>query len=375
MVDGDVVMKFGVRWHEPVNLYGCEIGEGTVIGPFVEVQRGAVIGRGCHICSHAFIAGLANLGDRVFVGHGVMTCNDLYPVIGGETVLRRLTVGNDVTIGSGAVLLPVDVGAGAIIGAGSVVVCRVPTLAVVVGNPARVVRTFASMEERAAWIKRQKHVTIVTPMRDSQREMDRYVRQVQGLDWPAEALRIVVVEGDSVDQTWALLQAWSERDRRVRVVKCDVHRPHYTSVVHPERFLILASVYNLGLAAVDLAWSDYVLMLPDDIEYRPDLLRRLAGWERDCISPFVWMDGVFYDIWAFSIENRFFGPFSEPAVPQLGEPVEMTTIGGTMLIDAAVLRAGVRYGEREVDRDFSRDARAAGFRLWADPTTSVWHRR
>lgn len=220
-----------------------------------------------------------------------------------------------------------------------------------------------------------KRVTIVTPMRNAMGEMPQYVRQIKALDWPPAAVRIVIVEGDSTDGTWAMLNHLQSADPRLCLVKCDTGRPHYSSVVHPDRFRVLATVLNAGIEAVDLAWSDYVLILPDDIEYGPDVVRRLAVWDRDCISPFVYMNGVFYDIWAFSMENTFFGPFPEPYMPYMHEPLEMTTIGGTMLIKAAVLRAGIRYGLVEVDRDFSRDARAAGFRLWADPTTSVWHRR
>lgn len=155
MIDDDVTLGVGARVYQPSNLYGCAIGQQTLIGPFVEVQRGAVIGRECHICSHAFIAGGARLGDRVFVGHGVMTVNDLYPVIGERTALWTLLVEDDVSIGTGAVLLPVRIGRGAVIGAGALVVKDVPSLAVVVGNPGRVLRQFATLEERQEWIRRR----------------------------------------------------------------------------------------------------------------------------------------------------------------------------------------------------------------------------
>lgn len=142
------------------NLYGCTIGERVVIGPFVEVQRGAVIGDDSHICSHAFICGGAQIGQRVFIGHGVMTCNDPYPVIGEPTKLATLTIGNDVSIGSGAVLLPVSIGNGAIIGAGSVVTRDVPPWTVYAGNPARFIRHTYNKQQRAEWLFWRREVGI-----------------------------------------------------------------------------------------------------------------------------------------------------------------------------------------------------------------------
>lgn len=154
-IDADCRLAGGVRVYQPdlVNLYGCRIGAGTTIAPFVEIQRGAEIGADCKVCSHAFICAKVRIGDRVFVGHGVMFCNDRYPVIGGPVFLAATVVGDDVSIGSGAVLLPgIVVGNGAIIGAGAVVTRDVPYLSVVVGNPARVVRRFASPAERWTYL-------------------------------------------------------------------------------------------------------------------------------------------------------------------------------------------------------------------------------
>lgn len=219
------------------------------------------------------------------------------------------------------------------------------------------------------------NVTIVTPMRNAERHIRDYVRRLNSLGHPREELRVILVEGDSADATRAMAEVYASLDTRVTVVRCDTGGPHYHSIVHPERFRILATVFNAGLEAVDLDWSDWALLLPVDIEYKPDMLTSLLAWDRDVISPFVFMNGVFYDIWAFSVQDHFFGPFPEAQLAGGEEPLEMTTIGGTMLFRADVLRAGVRYGINEVDRDFSRDARAAGFRLWADPTTVVYHRQ
>jgi acetyltransferase-like isoleucine patch superfamily enzyme len=133
---------------ELVNIYGAVIGDETRIGPFVEIQRGAVIGARCKIQSHSFIPEGVTIEDDVFVGHGVMFTNDIWPravdeegqVVGADGWTLSLThVKRRAVIGSGAVLLPVTIGEGAFIGAGAVVTRDVSDHALVVGNPARVV--------------------------------------------------------------------------------------------------------------------------------------------------------------------------------------------------------------------------------------------
>jgi len=133
-----------------INLYGCKIGDGTRIGPFVEIQKNAFIGKNCKIQSHTFICEGVTIDDEVFVGHGVMFINDKFPhattASGGlqteddwrviPTVVKKCA-----SIGSNATILcGITIGAGAVIGAGSVVVKDVPANAVVAGNPARIIR-------------------------------------------------------------------------------------------------------------------------------------------------------------------------------------------------------------------------------------------
>jgi UDP-2-acetamido-3-amino-2,3-dideoxy-glucuronate N-acetyltransferase len=146
-----VALGEGVVIHQPdlVNLYDCRVGEGTRIGAFVEIQKNAVVGRNCKVSSHSFICEGVTLEDGVFIGHGVMFTNDVYPratTAGGAlqtasdwTVLRTL-VRRNASIGSNATILPgITIGESALIGAGAVVTRDVPDFAVVAGVPAKVI--------------------------------------------------------------------------------------------------------------------------------------------------------------------------------------------------------------------------------------------
>jgi acetyltransferase-like isoleucine patch superfamily enzyme len=129
------------------NLYGCRIGDGTRIGPFVEIQAGAVVGARCKIQSHSFICEGVEIGDGVFVGHGAVFVNDKHPratndggalAAAGEWELMPITVAEGASVGSNATVIgPVTIGRGALVGAGAVVTRDVAPGAVVAGNPAR----------------------------------------------------------------------------------------------------------------------------------------------------------------------------------------------------------------------------------------------
>jgi acetyltransferase-like isoleucine patch superfamily enzyme len=144
----DVAFGENVVVHSFTNLYGCSIGRGTRVGPFVEIQRGAVVGERCKIQSHTFVCDGVRIGDGVFVGHGVMFVNDKFPKatnVAGELAgeedwqLLPVVVENGVTIGSGAIVMGgVTIGADALVGAGAVVTRDVAPGETVAGVPARV---------------------------------------------------------------------------------------------------------------------------------------------------------------------------------------------------------------------------------------------
>jgi UDP-2-acetamido-3-amino-2,3-dideoxy-glucuronate N-acetyltransferase len=150
-VESDVRLGRGVVIFHPelVNLYGCQIGDGTKIGSFVEIQKNASIGKNCKISSHSFICEGVEIEDEVFIGHGVKFINDLYPHattaegnLQGEADWKvlRTVVRARASIGTNATILPnLSIGRGAMIGAAALVAADVPDHAIVAGAPARVI--------------------------------------------------------------------------------------------------------------------------------------------------------------------------------------------------------------------------------------------
>jgi acetyltransferase-like isoleucine patch superfamily enzyme len=149
----DVRLGKGVKVSKFINLYGCEIGDNTKIGAFVEIQKNAKVGENCKISSHAFICEGVTIEDGVFIGHSVTFINDSYPRATSNGALQteadwkveRTLVKKGASIGSGATILSkVTIGENSIVGAGSVVTRDVPANVIVAGNPARVLRSIQS---------------------------------------------------------------------------------------------------------------------------------------------------------------------------------------------------------------------------------------
>ncbi len=143
----DVILGDGVQIYSFCNIYGCSIGDGTKVGSYVEIQRGAKIGKNCKISSHSFVCDGVEIEDGVFVGHGVMFTNDKIPKAcnsdgskqkDGDWKMEKTVVKKGASIGSNATILcGIEIGENAIVGAGSVVTKSVPANTIVKGNPAK----------------------------------------------------------------------------------------------------------------------------------------------------------------------------------------------------------------------------------------------
>ena len=156
----DVKLGRDVKLSKFINLYGCEIGDETKIGAFVEIQKNASVGRRCKISSHTFICEGVSVEDNVFIGHGVMFINDSYPrataadgnlQTEADWKVERTTIKQGASIGSGATILcNITIGENAIVGAGSVVTKDVPANSIVAGNPAKFLRSVGQKMEQKA---------------------------------------------------------------------------------------------------------------------------------------------------------------------------------------------------------------------------------
>lgn len=139
-------VQFGERVTviEPVNLYGCTIGDDVFIGPFVEIQKSATVGSRCRIQSHSFVCEMVEIGEDCFIAHGVMFINDKFvnggPARGDKSLWESTRIGRNVSIGSGATILPVTICDNVVVGAGAVVTRNITLPGVYAGNPARLLK-------------------------------------------------------------------------------------------------------------------------------------------------------------------------------------------------------------------------------------------
>src|SRR6266699_4837221 len=181
VIAADVKLGRDVSIYNFVNLYGCEIGDGSRIGSFVEIQKDARVGRNCKISSHTFICEGVTIEDEVFVGHGVTFINDSYPratAAGGDLQTEKdwnvetTLVKRGASIGSGVTILcRLVIGENAIVGAGSVVTRDVPPNVIVAGNPARVLRTLPSKDHVATRNGNIPFLDLATPHQELEEEL------------------------------------------------------------------------------------------------------------------------------------------------------------------------------------------------------------
>ena len=140
----NVEFGIGVTVVQPVNMYGCSVGDEAFIGPFVEIQKNVKIGKRTRIQSHSFVCELVTIGDDCFIGHGVMFINDTFsgggPAGGDQSLWKKTNIGDNVSIGSNATILPVDISDNVVIGAGAVVTRNIEIPGVYAGNPAKKIR-------------------------------------------------------------------------------------------------------------------------------------------------------------------------------------------------------------------------------------------
>jgi acetyltransferase-like isoleucine patch superfamily enzyme len=141
LIRDDVVFGMNVKVVQPVNLYGCHIGDDCFIGPFTEIQKDVVIGRRTKVQSHSFICELVTIGEDCFIGHGVMFINDAFssggPARGDKSKWKATLIGNNVSIGSNASIMPVKICSNVVIGAGAVVTKNITEPGIYAGNPAK----------------------------------------------------------------------------------------------------------------------------------------------------------------------------------------------------------------------------------------------
>jgi len=155
MIDSNVKLGKNVRIfsQELVNIFDCQIGDDTFVGPFVEITRGVTIGKKCKIESHSFICTAVKIEDEVFIGHGVMFTNDLYPRVDRQVRYLPTLVRKGVSIGSNATIVAgVSIGEYAVIGAGATVTRDVASYSIVAGNPARVIKQFADYDDMLTYM-------------------------------------------------------------------------------------------------------------------------------------------------------------------------------------------------------------------------------
>lgn len=223
------------------------------------------------------------------------------------------------------------------------------------------------------------NVTVVTPIRDAAGQpLSALIERLTALDH--DNLRFIAVEGDSADDTLDELERWTIKIKNLYIVKHDTGKPRFGHVVSQERFKHLAGIINAGVeAAIADNWADYILAIPSDVHFEPDLVTRLLSQDKHLIAAMFWTQEAgnlrFYDTWAFSRLGLSLAPFNftwyQTHFPTV--PVEMDTVGGAILTRADLFRQGARYSPVNLDRGLCEQVRAMGHTVWCDPTTHIIH--
>lgn len=224
-------------------------------------------------------------------------------------------------------------------------------------------------------------VMICSIFRDSEEYLNRYFVQVSNqIGYPPQSLKYVFVEGDSKDNTYKRLIEWKGPHSNVVVKKVDTGKPYHGSVVHPERFKVLAQVANAAIEEMNDS-VDYILWLESDLIIGNNLINSLVKCNKDIVAPFVYC-GIkktietthFYDTWAFRKNGQLFTagyPFLKGL--KFNKLFKVDSAGSVLLVKAEIVRKGARFTDKEAIVGFCYGAREMGYEVWAAPHIGVGH--
>jgi hypothetical protein len=224
------------------------------------------------------------------------------------------------------------------------------------------------------------NITIVTACRDvGESGVTDFRMRVEDITWPRTNIKVCIMESDSKDDTWEQLGEWYYDDpHRIRLKTMETGSPKYGQHTSPERFKHLARIWNWALGMADLDWSDYIFLVPFDIIWNSDTITQLWRNNVDLVSPLTFCDDRFYDTWAMErVNGKKWKDFTKDWCEEnlKGRLLQMNLIGGTVLIDAKVLKAGCRFTEEDCDHGLVKAARSHKFRCYVDTSCWVEHPR
>ncbi|MFQ5433486.1 MAG: hypothetical protein ACE5FD_01280 [Anaerolineae bacterium] len=222
-------------------------------------------------------------------------------------------------------------------------------------------------------------VAIISLFRDHERLMPQYIRQIEMLDYPRQQMDLVAVEGDSIDNTLAMLEGWP--DKRLHLIQRTMHLPKFPSIANPVRLRAMSVIGNAGLEYVARRLNvEYILWLESDLIIRPDLLKRLIIRRPAAIAPMVWVEiqagrPVFYDTWGFRKLDGTRFPQNERnwyanMFPR--QPFEVQSAGSAVLIEASYIYDGARFDDEAIV-GLCKQLRSAGCTILCDPSTHIQH--